>query len=110
MLFNSLEFAIFLILVLAIHHLAIPKRWWRGRKIFLVVASYVFYMSWNPFFGLLLAGSTLIDFVLGLGLERTTAPTRRRVGAVVRSSPRPSTKSIRVDPASRSPKNGFHDM
>src|SRR5262245_3154662 len=78
MLFNSLEFAVFLILVLTIHHLAIPKTWWRGRKIFLVVASYVFYMSWNPFFGLLLLGSTLIDFVLGLTLERTTGLARRR--------------------------------
>jgi alginate O-acetyltransferase complex protein AlgI len=79
MLFNSLEFVLFLPLVLAIYYLAIPRRFWRGRKIFLVVASYLFYMSWNPFFGLLLLGSTLIDYTLGLRLERTTERLPRRI-------------------------------
>jgi len=79
MLFNSLEFLIFLPLALIIHSLCIPRRFWRGRKIFLVVASYLFYMSWNPFFGLLLLGSTLIDYSLGIALERTTGPVRRRL-------------------------------
>ncbi len=78
MLFNSLEFAIFLPITLAIYHLAIPRRRWRARKMFLVVASYVFYMSWNPFFGLLLLGSTLVDFTMGLALERTTDRVARR--------------------------------
>jgi alginate O-acetyltransferase complex protein AlgI len=78
MLFNSLEFALFLPLTLAIYHLGIGRHRWRARKIFLVVASYVFYMSWNPFFGLLLAGSTVVDFTMGLALERTTDRLRRR--------------------------------
>ena len=78
MLFNSLEFALFLPLTLLIYHLAIPRRHWRARKIFLVVASYVFYMSWNPFFGLLLLGSTLVDFTMGLALERAGGRVGRR--------------------------------
>jgi D-alanyl-lipoteichoic acid acyltransferase DltB (MBOAT superfamily) len=77
MLFNSIEFAVFLPLSLAIYWL-IPRGAWRARKIFLVVASYLFYMSWNPAFGLLLLGSTLVDFAMGLSLERTTARGPRR--------------------------------
>jgi alginate O-acetyltransferase complex protein AlgI len=77
MLFNSIEFAVFLPLTLAIYYL-IPRRCWRARKGFLVVASYLFYMSWNPAFGLLLLGSTLVDFAMGLALERTAGRGARR--------------------------------
>jgi alginate O-acetyltransferase complex protein AlgI len=78
MLFNSIEFALFLPITLLVYHGLIPAHRWRERKIFLVVASYVFYMSWNPVFGLLLLGSTLVDFTMGLALERTTARGARR--------------------------------
>ncbi len=78
MLFNSLEFVVFLLVVLAGYFLAIPRRCWRARKLFLLAASYVFYMSWNPFFGLLLAGSTLLDFFLAQRIERAERPGRRR--------------------------------
>jgi len=61
-LFNSLEFVLFLPIVLVVHFLVIPRARWRWRKAFLVAASYGFYMSWNPFFGLLLLTSTLVDF------------------------------------------------
>jgi len=79
MLFNSLEFALFLPITLLVYHGVIPRRFWRARKGFLVVASYLFYMSWNPFFGLLLLGSTLIDFTMGLLLERTSSLAARRM-------------------------------
>lgn len=78
MLFNSVEFLIFLPITLAIYAVVIPATYWRMRKLFLVLASYYFYMSWNPLFGLLLAGSTLVDFSTGLALERTTHHGRRR--------------------------------
>jgi D-alanyl-lipoteichoic acid acyltransferase DltB (MBOAT superfamily) len=78
MLFNSIEFALFLPLSLLVYHVLVPKRRWRARKVFLVVASYLFYMSWNPFFGILLLGSTLVDFTMGLALERATGRAARR--------------------------------
>src|SRR5262249_48173527 len=78
MLFNSLEFVVFLLVVPAAYFLAIPRQAWRPRKLFLLAASYVFYVSWNPFFGLLLAGSTLLDFVLAQLLEREERPVARR--------------------------------
>lgn len=37
----------------------------------MLVASYYFYMSWNPVFGLLLASTTLIDFYTALKMSRT---------------------------------------
>ena len=77
MLFNSLEFAVFLLVVL-LAYFTIPRRRWRARKAFLVVASYLFYMNWNPFFGLLLLTSTLVDFFLGLAIERTETRGRRK--------------------------------
>jgi hypothetical protein len=77
MLFNSIEFVVFAIAVLAVHF-AIPRGRWRARKVFLVIASYASYTSWNPFFGLLLLGSTLIDFTLRLLLARATGRAVRR--------------------------------
>ncbi len=79
MLFNSLEFAIFLAFVLTGYFLMIPASFVRTRKGFLVVASYVFYMSWSPPFGLLLLFSTVLDFTIGLQLEKATAESRRRM-------------------------------
>jgi D-alanyl-lipoteichoic acid acyltransferase DltB (MBOAT superfamily) len=75
--FNSIEFGIFLAVALATHYLLLPKGAERGRKIFLVIASYAFYASWNPPFALLLAFSTLLDFVLALRLERTRGRAAR---------------------------------
>ncbi len=77
MVFNSLEGILFVLLSLAIHY-AIPAGAWRGRKAFLVVASYVFYMSWNPAYGVLLLGCTVTVFLLGLAIERAATPGSRR--------------------------------
>jgi len=62
MLFNSVEFFLFLPLVLIAHYALVPRRSQRLRKQVLLVASYLFYMSWNPPFALLLLASTLLDF------------------------------------------------
>ena len=52
MLFNTIDFIIFLITVVIVYY-AIPQN--RGRKIFLLLASYYFYACWNvAFLGLLL--------------------------------------------------------
>ncbi len=78
MLFNSSEFGVFLAAVLAIYYLLIPERRVRARRLFLVFASYFFYMSWSPLFGLLLLASTLLDYSVGLRLARAAVPWRRR--------------------------------
>lgn len=65
MLFNSVEFLVFFPIVVLVYWL-IPKK---IRYIWLLVASYFFYMSWNAEYALLIAASTLITYLCGLGVE-----------------------------------------
>lgn len=78
MVFNSVEFFVFLLSVLGLYHGVLARASWRVRKGFLTVVSYLFYMSWSPSFGLLLLGSTLIDFFLALRMERMATRAGRR--------------------------------
>ncbi len=64
--FNSIEFLIFLPIVLAVYFV-IPKKM---RTIWLLLASYYFYMCWNAKYALLIGTSTLITYVSGLLLEK----------------------------------------
>lgn len=65
MLFNSLEFLIFFPIVLLIYYV-IPKK---IKYIWLLVASYYFYMCWNAEYALLILTSTVITYISGLLLE-----------------------------------------
>ena len=63
MIFSSFEFLVFFSVVYALFLLLRN----RGRifYIFLLIASYYFYMSWNPAFILLIVFSTALDYFLG---------------------------------------------
>lgn len=74
MVFTSVEFAIFLPVVLALYWL-VPKRW---QNPLLLVASYVFYGAWDARFLSLLLISTVVDFFVGRRLAGTTNQGRRR--------------------------------
>ena len=65
MLFNSLEFVIFFLIVLLAYYV-IPRK---VRWVWLLVASYVFYMAWNVKYVLLLLGITLVTYLMGLFAE-----------------------------------------
>lgn len=73
MLFNSLEFLVFFPVVVALYF-ALPQGW---RQIHLLVASYLFYMAWEPAYALLLLASTVVDWGVALGMERVGKPGRR---------------------------------
>jgi alginate O-acetyltransferase complex protein AlgI len=60
LLFNSLQYLVFLPTVFLLFWL-VPHKW---RVPLLLVASYVFYMSWKPIYGLLIFGLTLGNFLL----------------------------------------------
>lgn len=66
MLFNSFSFLVFFPVVVIIYFI-IPRSW---RYIWLLIASYYFYMSWNPKYALLMALSTGITFLSGYLIER----------------------------------------
>jgi alginate O-acetyltransferase complex protein AlgI len=73
--FNSLVFAVFMAVVLAIHHSPLS---WRARKLALTVESYLFYAAWNPPFIALLAISTVVDWFVAGAMHRSADPRRRK--------------------------------
>ncbi len=62
MLFNSFSYLAFLVVVFALYW-TMPDRF---RRLFLALASYVFYMSWKPEYGLLILALTVVNYFLGL--------------------------------------------
>lgn len=68
MLFNSFTYLIFLALVVVLYWV-VPYRF---RRFLLLVASYIFYMSWMPQYGLLIFGLTVANYFIGLWLVSTT--------------------------------------
>jgi len=76
MLFNSIDFAIFLPLVFVFYWL-VTKNNLRLQNLLIVVASYVFYGWWDyRFLGLILF-STIVDYMIGLKLFRESNAQRR---------------------------------
>ncbi len=75
MLFNSLEFALLLLLVLPAYFLLAK---WKKQNWLLLAASYVFYGWWDYRFLPLLLASTLTDFFVGQRLEGERDPGRRK--------------------------------
>ncbi len=68
MLFNSLDFAIFLPLVFILYWFVFQKSV-QSRNAFILAVSYVFYGWWDWRFLLLIAFSTLVDYWVGLKLR-----------------------------------------
>ncbi|MEZ5339687.1 MAG: MBOAT family O-acyltransferase [bacterium] len=75
MLFPSLQFALFMLLLCGLLYLlrAQPLR-----RLLLLLASYLFYMAWNPAFILLILFSSLLDWFIGNALYREQRPGTRR--------------------------------
>ncbi len=80
MLFNSLSFILFFVIVLALHYAKFP---WKVKKINLVIASYIFYAAWNPPFILLLWISTVVDYFVGKSLYYQQNKTKRKLLLVI---------------------------
>jgi D-alanyl-lipoteichoic acid acyltransferase DltB (MBOAT superfamily) len=80
LLFNSLSFALFFPVVYLIY-LRLPLKL---QNLFLLVASYIFYASWDWRFLSLILLSTAVDYLVALRLPRT-ADARGRVGLLVLS-------------------------
>jgi alginate O-acetyltransferase complex protein AlgI len=55
----------------------------RGRYLWLTLTGYVFYGYWNPKFTLLMAFSTTVSFLAGLGFLKWSDPRRRKLCLVV---------------------------
>jgi alginate O-acetyltransferase complex protein AlgI len=75
-LFCSPEFLLFFTVLFAAYW-ALPGR--QPRIWLLLVASFFFYACWNKRLALLISASTVLDYLLALGMERTSAPRWRRL-------------------------------
>ncbi|MBU2947906.1 MBOAT family O-acyltransferase [Zobellia uliginosa] len=78
MLFNSIDFAIFLPIVFILYWYVIHNHL-KLQNLLIVLASYVFYGWWDWRFLTLIVFSTIIDYTIGKKLKITTATSRRKL-------------------------------
>lgn len=77
MLFNSIDFAIFLPIVFIVYWFVFNKDI-KAQNLFIAIASYVFYGWWDWKFLSLIFFSTLVDYTVGLQLKKAEAPHKRK--------------------------------
>ncbi|MET3107965.1 alginate O-acetyltransferase complex protein AlgI [Oxalobacteraceae bacterium GrIS 2.11] len=75
MVFNSITFLVFFVLVLALHSMPFG---WTVKKVNLLLVSYLFYAAWNPPFILLLWISTVVDWYAAKALVKAEKLNARR--------------------------------
>jgi len=75
MLFNSFAFLIFFPAVVLLYFLLPHKFRW----LFLLLASYYFYMNWKPVYAILIFASTVVTWSCGLILEKSSSRSRKRL-------------------------------
>jgi len=77
MLFNSIDFALFLPAVFLIYWFVVNKNL-KLQNLFVVLASYLFYGWWDWRFLLLIIFSTIVDYSVGLSLDSVKNKSKRK--------------------------------
>ena len=77
MLFNSLEFLLFLPVVFLLYWLVF-KNQLRAQNVLLLVASYIFYGWWDWRFLSLIIASTFLDYFVALALQKNDSSLKRK--------------------------------
>lgn len=78
MLFNSIDFAIFLPIVFLLYWFVTNKNL-KLQNLLIVIASYVFYGWWDWRFLSLIVFSTLVDYTIGIYLGKETKTSKRKI-------------------------------
>ncbi|MEZ4855623.1 MAG: MBOAT family O-acyltransferase [Gelidibacter sp.] len=78
MLFNSLEFAIFLPIVFLLYWFVVSKKI-KYQNVLILVSSYFFYGWWNWKFLFLIVFSSLLDFYLAKAISKTDSNQQRKL-------------------------------
>jgi alginate O-acetyltransferase complex protein AlgI len=78
MLFNSLDFAIFLPIVFILYWF-VTQRNLKLQNVLIVLASYVFYGWWDWRFLSLIVFSTLVDYTIGVKLQTEANNSKRKL-------------------------------
>ena len=77
--FNSYSFLIFFPIVILIHFI-LPKK---AQYIWLLVASYYFYMNWDARYVLLLLFSTAVTYASGIAIENASSKKAEKTAVAV---------------------------
>lgn len=78
MLFNSIEFALFLPIVFIIYWFVVNKNL-KAQNILILIASYIFYGWWNWKFLFLIVFSTVVDFFIGQYIYKLDNKKQRKL-------------------------------
>ena len=77
MLFTSLEYVIFFVIFFVLYWFVF-KRDLKSQNFLILIGSYIFYAWWDWRFLPLLAGTSFINYILGIYIERTDNERHRR--------------------------------
>lgn len=78
MLFNTLDFAIFLPIVFFIYWI-IGKERLKTQNFLILIASYIFYGLWDWRFLFLIIGSTIVDYLVGIAIHNNNKEKKRKI-------------------------------
>lgn len=78
MLFNSIDFVIFLPIIFILYWF-VTKKSLKAQNVLLMAASYFFYACWDWRFLFLLAFSTILDFYSGLKVDEAVNQNKRKI-------------------------------
>ena len=79
MLFNSFDFLVFFPIVCIIFFVLGKKKY---QNIFLLIASYYFYMNWKPIYAVLILTSTVSTYLCGLLIEKFSEGENRKAHTI----------------------------
>ncbi|MEB3883315.1 MBOAT family O-acyltransferase [Lyngbya sp. CCY1209] len=80
MIFTEFRFLFFFLIVFSTHWILRENRY---RKLWLLLCSYLFYGAWDWRFLSLIWISTVVDYIVGLQLDKTTNGDRRKIWLLV---------------------------
>ena len=78
MLFNSIDFAIFLPIVFILYWFVFNKNL-KYQNVLIVIVSYIFYGWWDWRFLSLILFSTIVDYTIGLSLKKQSNKRKRKL-------------------------------
>ena len=78
MLFNSIQYAIFLPIVFILYWFVFQKNL-KAQNIFIIIVSYIFYGWWDWRFLSLIIFSSAVDYSVGIGLLKTENTVKRKL-------------------------------
>ncbi|PLW98696.1 MAG: membrane-bound O-acyltransferase family protein, partial [Marinilabiliales bacterium] len=82
MLFNSIEFLLFLPAVFVLYWFVVQKNL-KIQNLLLLVASYVFYGWWDWRFLSLIAFSSIVDYVCGIQIDKHDNRSKQRLYLII---------------------------